>query len=768
MMNRHSGKPQAPRALSHDEAEQLLSDRLDAPIDPWDNRALLTHLQSCTSCRSFAVQLEVMARDLESLPVLPASPAVRREVHNRITAQPSFWHRLTSTGASGEGFGRALPAALAAMVLLVAVTTYMLVQLTNSGGGLGSINAPGEVAVLLNPSETESAPTQEPTVLSALPSVESTATARVVIPPTASATQENAVLALTTVTPSEGGTLPAEQDTSTATSAGQENVRAEDPATATDAALAAGSSGGTVIQAASEPVDSPTVTASPSATATATAQPTETATTPPTETATPTPSPTAEPTHTATAEPTATSEPTFTPTVEPTETFTPAPPTPTSTSTPEPTMTPTQEPTWTATPSATPAPTDTATPEPTATLTPSPTPTETPFAEVPQAQPTISPKDGNTIEPSEGSEIESTGAAEDDETATAESGSPPITAFNGEETAEATGGESGGVDETDEGAGSGPDGTEEAIGGQVAAMLDAAPVIADLGGGVTAPVGRLEFRSAIDLYCVWLSDGSLGVVSFDGGVMASLGAGTHPIWSPQGLILLYADVGSGSSRVKTWDSETGEIYAGGADSERTVNDVPAGWSGTLYYYQRTFPDSPGEIELHSAAWDGSNDQLIWSSTGVYPVSARPTASNDGFLIATDSSWIVVAPDGNSWELGGNPYGAIGAPIMSPGRVLIAYTSGSEIIIADAANPGVAIAGGIPYTGGFDFSSDGNRLVVANGSSLMIYSVYGESLGSASGSSPLGPPYWLDDTIYYLEFGQSTTLRSTSAAELLNQ
>jgi type VI secretion system secreted protein VgrG len=813
-MSRSTGNSQSPRSLTHSEAEELLSARLDAPIDPWDNRALLGHLQGCASCRAFAVQMEVMARDLESLPRLPASPAVRREVHNRITAPPSFWGRLTASGSSGNGgFGRALPVALAAMVLLVAVTTYVLVELTGSGGGgVGSINAPGEVAVQLTPAENAQSSadaTGTVSVLSELPSLSPTATVRVVPPPpTFGASSTAAAGGLATVTPSPESGAPAlaqslptaTAGTENATTAGEPEITVESARTPADQGgqvAAAGfgqpsptataeASGGeppeptateetTGIAAAGDPESSAKAGATPAIdgdgtaitaaepTATSEASPTPSATLEPTATASPEPSPTETP---APPTATATPEPTETATLEPTETAEP-----TQTATPEPTWTPTEEPTATATlePTATPSPTSepthTPTSEPTITPSPTATPTETPYAEVQQGQPPIVPVAGNAIETGEeesgSTQIQSQGPTEPEptETAASQSGSSQIVsvgggADEGEESEEAT------EEPTSE--------TEEGLGGQTAMMLDSAPVVTDLGPGVSAPIGRIEFRSSVDFFCAWLSDGSLGVIGTNGSVVASLGAANYPVWSPLGGVLLYADVSSGASRVMTWDAETGDIYGGGEPSDQTVNDVPAGWSGSEYYYQRTFPDSPGEIEFHAASWDGSGDRLIWSSTDVYPVSARPVATDFGFMFATGSSWIGVAPDGGSWVVGSNPYGAIGAAILGPGRSLIAYTVGNEIVVAETSNPGAALGSSIPFTGGFDFSSAGDQIVVANGSSLMIYSLYGDYVGSAGGSNLIGPPYWLDDTIYYLEQGPTTTLRTVSASEVVSQ
>ena len=57
------------RRLSHEDAEMLISARMDEQLDRADSRALLVHLQTCESCRAFAVQSEVLGRELNALPV---------------------------------------------------------------------------------------------------------------------------------------------------------------------------------------------------------------------------------------------------------------------------------------------------------------------------------------------------------------------------------------------------------------------------------------------------------------------------------------------------------------------------------------------------------------------------------------------------------------------------------------------------------------------------------------------------------------------------
>ena len=62
--------------ISHEEAQALISARLDGPLDPAANRALLAHLATCPACRQFAEQANVLARGLRDLPHLPPSPTV--------------------------------------------------------------------------------------------------------------------------------------------------------------------------------------------------------------------------------------------------------------------------------------------------------------------------------------------------------------------------------------------------------------------------------------------------------------------------------------------------------------------------------------------------------------------------------------------------------------------------------------------------------------------------------------------------------------------
>ena len=80
--------------ISHEEARALISARLDAPLDPAENRDLLGHLATCASCRQFAEQTNVLDRGLRDLPQLAPSPVVSRAVLERISQGRSPWTRF--------------------------------------------------------------------------------------------------------------------------------------------------------------------------------------------------------------------------------------------------------------------------------------------------------------------------------------------------------------------------------------------------------------------------------------------------------------------------------------------------------------------------------------------------------------------------------------------------------------------------------------------------------------------------------------------------
>lgn len=738
--------------LSHAEAENLISARLDTPLPAEQNRALLAHLAGCPSCRAFAEQMEAMAGVFRALPMLPASPTVSRQVRERIGERQPGWLKLGRWFFNGP-WG-AMPAVATALLLIGAIAFSIL--LDGDGGGTAA-NTPIPAP---NTTEIASIPTRvtELAVPEATPPPTRTPRPRPTIEPTPAPLFENIQVTLTpTSEPTETPTTTATPEpTPTATIAPTRTPTSAPTATASPEPTETTAPSATATPTAT---DVPTATSEPTSTATATAteEPTSTATATPAPTDTPRPAPTRTPTPEPTATATETPAPTNTPTPEPTNTPRPTRTptlTPTATKTPEPTPTETPEPTATATPTETPEPTPSETPDP----SPTPEPTVTPT-------PRILPRGGDS-----GSggpvEIDETPAEEPEDEPTEESsGAGAIVPKNGDETAGAE--ETPAIRPSDQGG----DATEEPVdeptaevtekATEVAAepgLLQESQVVGDLGPGVSAPPGGLRVQGD-GWMIVDTGGGNLAVVDANGGTMANLGAVSSPLWSPLGVIVLFND----GTRVGTLDLTVGSIaYISQPEGVAAVDTV-AGWTDRAYYYLRTFPDEPGRAELRQYSYIDESDLLIWSGEGVELFGARPISTAFGVLIPMPAGWLLVDASGNATDLGPNPYGYVGEGLASPGGSLVAFPIDGQLVVARSDDPGSAIAV-LPYPdpgAGFSFSPDGVRIVVSDGGSLSIYDAEtGAPLGSmgAGDGTRIAAPGWTGSGIYFLAEGETTELR----------
>ena len=716
------------RTLSHDQAESLISERLDGPLDPIDSRDLLVHLSSCQSCTAFAVQMEVMARELESLPQLPASPTVSRQVRETIYAEPSMWDRIT--GALSPGGWSAMPIAVAALALLISVSAILMLrddQGEVSTIAPAAIDAPSEVAL------ADTAPTSTAATSDSVPTISQertgpTPTVRVIQSPT-----PDTELAAIDSSRYDGS------DTPTADSAaGLFNETPTRSAGLADADIEPIGTTGIIT-----PV---TVQKSPTgAESTSTSLPESTSTARDAVLAA-----AADGTIDAVSETQAATKAATV--VSPEES-----PTPTGT------VPPTEEPTLPATEIPEPVATATATITATATET-----AETAVPEV-EPQPTIAPAGGGAAIATTDSSAESsaTGSSPDIESSTSDAVSEdgndskivPTDGSQAEPAAETATAEA-----------------EQSIGGAIQeaggqpGLLDNAPVVATLPPGTAAPTGRLEFRPQLDLYVVTLADGQLAVANTAGTIVAGLGAGVLPIWSPAGGVLLFQQLTGSTPGVAVWDGDTGSVFSIGAPADGTVVDTPAGWQGTRLYYQRTFPDQPGLIELHSANWDGSDDVVVWRAEGITPISERPVAFNGGFIIADASNWLIVYADGGQVTVGPQVFGSVGAPILSPGGSLIAYDADGGVYVAPVDNPGSPLGSPISFSGGsgsgYAFATSGEQIAVSQPGGFGLFDIYGGALGQAFGSNPLSAPYWIQDQVYFLDISSATSLKVASAREII--
>lgn len=107
--------------ISHDRAEELISARMDAPLNPAEHYELQTHLAACPTCRVFVSQADDIARGLHGMTRLPASPAVSRAVMSAVREEQSGWAWLSQALQAFSSPGMAAAASMALIVALAGV-----------------------------------------------------------------------------------------------------------------------------------------------------------------------------------------------------------------------------------------------------------------------------------------------------------------------------------------------------------------------------------------------------------------------------------------------------------------------------------------------------------------------------------------------------------------------------------------------------------------------------------------------------------------------
>lgn len=778
------------RRLSHEEAEMLISARMDEHLDRADSRALLVHLQTCEACRAFAVQTEILGRELEALPILPASAIVDRRIRESIASHRPRWSLAGLL--AGPGSSNGLRAAAGALAVLALVSVYLLIRMAGANSGNGpSIDAPnGGVAQQLDRTATTEGAVGVQSAISG-----PTETPRVVAQATQQPGNDRTAEAIpATGVPNESVSTGAAMPTATLDSTYVYTIdKTKTPGTGAAVALSqtptppATEESGVVVAAAvggeigtpvisddgAEATVTPMIEGSPvrevqdESDAGATVGTAESAEEPPAgegeEPATP-PAPTMTPTpvEISVAEAEASHEPDSqppagTPGDEPAEQTTPRP---------DETITIAAEVPVEESPEAT--ATGPAGNTPASAKTPFSQPTIAPVSGQPvtaagQGQEASAGDDTNTgqsprIQPNDQSDIEASGNVGD-----GSGESPKIISVDGttvpaktESTSSmgSTGGEAGV-------GGAAPVPSPTATIAAEPAGLDLSTTVTTLPPGTTSPLGRLEFDPGVHLYAVIAPNGQLAVADLDGELVVTLGPGELPVWS--GSAMMFSSPGDRGSVVGIWNSDSGATSYIPASADEPSNDIPIGGGGSAFYFLRTFPDRPGAMEIHTATIDGADEGVLWSAESVELAGARPVWSSTGILLPTNSSWLLIDADGNETELGPNPYGAVGPPVLSPGEGLMAYSAGDQVIVAWTEDPGTAVAtapfGGT--SGGYAFATSGEEVVVSDGMSLHVVSYEGNDLGTLGGAQPIGGVYWISDTIYYLQSGDDAALRTTN-------
>lgn len=800
--------------MSHAEAERLISARLDAPLDPAQNRVLLAHLATCDSCRAFANRMEQMSTELRALPVLPASPLVSRQVRARIMQPPSPWSWLS--GALFNGRWGAIPAAVAGLALVAAVAVALVLRGSDPNQGASPLAAPSMTNLAMASATSQAAlivstpPGQaNGTILNVTASttpkfpnvqVTSTPTATATTQPTATATPQPTATA--TVPPTETVVAPlVALNTATATPSPTKTATAvPTKATIQPTATATNTAQATAIAkpaetATIEATSTPGETATPEPTQTTTAEPTRTATrkatatAQPTETDTPAPTATAQPTETATPESTATAEPTQTATVEatsvePTIAAAIAPaqaPPETATAQPAKPPKPTETPTATRTETAAPAspvvatietPAKTVTARPTKTPRPAKTPTE------PAAPPTIAPQGGQsaavieTQAPSDAANGSTDGNSSAGQTSPGQSNtSPAIESVGGNASGASSATESPtdsaviaaiNPTETPKSSRKKPSAKETSTAAPASAAFANSQLLAQFGSAIQ-PGAIVRANPDAGLFVVADSAGCT-IYDFSGAAVGSVPGGAEPVWTLYGTALLVSAPANGSQTATIWLTKSQSSFPINAPSDRAYVDHPAGADANAFYFVRSFTDGSG-IEVHRTLFTDNSDTAIWSGSG--QLSGQPVVTDAGVIFAAGGSFYAVSAAGDETKLGGDSYGKVEAPLRSPAGGGFAFVSGNSLIASPAGQPSSGAV--IPYSssagGGFAYSADGSEIAAAADGTLSLYQASGALAGKASSGGTVTVVAWRSDGIVVIVNNGTPELRLIAAGDV---
>jgi len=204
------------------------------------------------------------------------------------------------------------------------------------------------------------------------------------------------------------------------------------------------------------------------------------------------------------------------------------------------------------------------------------------------------------------------------------------------------------------------------------------------------------------------------------GQEVTLPGASAPIWSPRGGVLLVTATfdGNPSPTAAIWDRDSGSFQAlagsRAGEGDGAYRDLPAGWAGSVAYYQRVYLDGSGRVELRFAEVTGG--------------------------VETGNAW--------SGETGSRFGEGVTAARVSPDGGSIAYAEVGQLYVAPLSDP---VGGAVPIGGagiGFDWAPSGNRLAVSDGASLTLVDRAGTNIGTVTvADSGIGAPLWRDDGIY---------------------
>jgi hypothetical protein len=785
--------------LTHAEAQALVSARLDGPLDPVAERELNAHLATCSSCRAFNASASQLARGLQAMPYLPASPAVTRAVLDHVSTPRSPWTWLT-----GALPANALPAAtaLAAAVIVVFAGAFAAIRFLDD-------DEPNTIPALTQttadlaqgPAETATVEDEDETSISVAPTGEGGSETNEPVatdqPSGTDATEQPPAETSEAFTTSSVETEDAGTDATEEAAGADDEVIDPQPTTgdaerstlATEEPDQSTKEDGGSTEAAEQPTEGASTESTSNLRAgSSTEQPVETAT------EEPAPEPTAEPTEEPTAEPTPV--PTEAPTSIPTEEPTPAPTEePTEVPTEQPTMQPTDDPSTLQEV----GPPETPTPEPEPTEEPVPTdePTEEPApTEEPTLEPTEEPTEDPTVEPTEEPVPTEVPTDESEPTSEPTPTVPPIELR--EETPVEDGTESpveGGDDVTEEpGTGNAGEATEQIIGEELPETTEAGSP-EDTGEGGVEDGQIIEPRGdddgddgddeGPDPEGDGANDGTVGVDETETSSV-SLGSadeydsianvpgdpGTRLGLSADGDLIFSVNPGRVSLEqngvtLETGDGPTGQVVfacdqndscvdiSSGTGEGSGYTDTPIGWIGDEVIYERLNGDED-PVEFRAITLDSSmqpvGDRLIGGGDFDIETMIRPYPVNGGLLVPSPSAWLLITQSSVD-TIDGNPYGRdLGQIRFNPSTEQISYVAGGNLILASIYSPGTPILQ-LPFSGAeHDFSPDRQRIAVRTDAGIEIWDTQGNVLLSYPNDDGIavGSLSWLNEGLVYVD------------------
>ncbi len=145
--------------ISHDRAQELISARIDAPLTGAEQRELQAHLATCADCHLFLSQASGVARELQAMPRLAASPAVSRAVMSAVFTETSGWGWLSKSLRALSSPGMAVATSMA---LVLALAGALIVALNAPGGGDLAVAPESTVAAVAIAPMPTAIPTETP------------------------------------------------------------------------------------------------------------------------------------------------------------------------------------------------------------------------------------------------------------------------------------------------------------------------------------------------------------------------------------------------------------------------------------------------------------------------------------------------------------------------------------------------------------------------------------------------------------------------------